>query len=142
MNKSRVRSVLIFISRSPTSAGDGGDRLAGVIEGTTMCGRRCGDCVVTLVAADPADRRESPIRLLKGEFLRYQSPLEENEGAAYVSLSCELFIPELVRLCLSFSYDDCSCVCALYSPLGLSCSSSATSISSLDSVCVTSPSSR
>jgi hypothetical protein len=32
---------------------------------------------VTLVAADPADRRESPIRLLKGEFLSYQVKLEE-----------------------------------------------------------------
>jgi hypothetical protein len=77
VNKSSVRSVLIFISKSPTSAGEGGERLAGVIEGTTICGRRCGDCVVTLVAADPADRRESPIRLLKGEFLSYQVKLEE-----------------------------------------------------------------
>jgi hypothetical protein len=79
VNKSSVRSVLIFISKSPTSAGEGGERLAGVIEGTTICGRRCGDCVVTLVAADPADRRESPIRLLKGEFLSYQSLLECRE---------------------------------------------------------------
>jgi hypothetical protein len=77
VNKSSVRSVLIFISKSPTSAGEGGERLAGVIEGTTICGRRCGDWVVTLVAADPADRRESPIRLLKGEFLSYQVKLEE-----------------------------------------------------------------
>jgi hypothetical protein len=77
VNRSSVRSVLIFISKSPTSAGEGGERLAGVIEGTTICGRRCGDCVVTLVAADPADRRESPIRLLKGEFLSYQVKLEE-----------------------------------------------------------------
>jgi hypothetical protein len=43
VNKSSVRSVLIFISKSPTSAGEGGERLAGVIEGTTICGRRCGD---------------------------------------------------------------------------------------------------
>ena len=81
VNRSSVRSVLIFISKSPTSAGEGGERLAGVIEGTTICGRRCGDCVVTLVAAEPADRRESPIRLLKGEFLSYQGMLEqEKEG--------------------------------------------------------------
>jgi len=81
VNRSSVRSVLIFISKSPTSAGEGGERLAGVIEGTTICGRRCGDCVVTLVAAEPADRRESPIRLLKGEFLSYQGMHEqEKEG--------------------------------------------------------------
>jgi hypothetical protein len=43
VNRSSVRSVLIFISKSPTSAGEGGERLAGVIEGTTICGRRCGD---------------------------------------------------------------------------------------------------
>jgi hypothetical protein len=43
------------------------------MEGTTICGRRCGDWVVTLVAADPAERRESPMRLLKGELLSYQT---------------------------------------------------------------------
>jgi hypothetical protein len=76
VNRSSVRSVLIFISRSPTSAGEGGEGLAGVIDGTTICGRRCGDCVVTLVAADPAERRESSIRLLKGELLSYQALLQ------------------------------------------------------------------
>jgi hypothetical protein len=70
VNRSSARSVLIRISRSPTIAGDE-ERgwLAGVIEGTTICGRRCGDWVVTLVAAEPAERRESPTRLLNGEFL-------------------------------------------------------------------------
>lgn len=72
VKRSSARSVLIRISRSPTIAGDG-DRgwLAGVIKGTTMCGRRCGDWVVTLVAAEPAESRESSMRLLNGEFLLY-----------------------------------------------------------------------
>lgn len=72
VKRSSARSVLIRISRSPTIAIDGESGwLAGVIKGTTMCGRRCGDWVVTLVAAEPAESRESSMRLLNGEFLPY-----------------------------------------------------------------------